>query len=256
MEKNHYNNILKQHLPLKSKLLNQKYWTNLALLGVLGAATLMTPSCSETEQEESTRIELQEKNQNYREQEGRFDSPNLTEEVLAPDIVITRDAGVSFYTVKNKETLRTIRQKLAQTEEFSYLKHAAYAPANQGRNINSFNIIAKDLKAGMKIPIPLSKEQREISDEEFYQMSLEAIDELCQDPRYGKRMQKIIQTVPRETIAKTMCAYAKSETSGTASSDKIGAATLHRREPHRNAYSFSYYHILMEKNADGRSNGP
>lgn len=77
-----------------------------------------------------------------------------------------------------------IREKLGKIEEFNYLKDSRYMLSDSARNIQSFNIPSKDLKSGLFIPIPLAREQRETSDEEFYQMSIQAVEELATHPIY------------------------------------------------------------------------
>lgn len=159
---------------------------------------------------------------------------------------------MSFYIVQAGDCLSTIRHKLSKIKEFSYLKDEKYALQDKGRNINSFNV-PSDLEAGMFIPIPLASEQRETGYEEFYQMSLQAVEEMKDDPNYGTAIKKILKSVNKEEMATTMCAYARSETAQDWKnfSDNIGSVTLHRREPHMESFSFSHYHILMEKNKDG-----
>ena len=55
-----------------------------------------------------------------------------------------------------------------------------------------------------------------------------------------------------DKIANIMTAYARSETAQDRKefSDPIWSVELHRWEPKFWAYSFSYFHILMEKTAD------
>jgi hypothetical protein len=55
-----------------------------------------------------------------------------------------------------------------------------------------------------------------------------------------------------------MAAYARSETAEdyTKFSDPIWSVELHRWEKKYTAYSFSYFHILMEKTADRKSDWP
>ncbi|MBR4633994.1 hypothetical protein IKO50_03410 [bacterium] len=52
-----------------------------------------------------------------------------------------------------------------------------------------------------------------------------------------------------------MIAFARCETATDQQyfSDPIGTTVLHRWEPKYHSFSFSYYHILMEKNADGKT---
>ena len=101
----------------------------------------------------------------------------------------------------------------------------------------------------MYIPIPVPKEQREISLENFYKQAFEAIDEMVEDPIYGEKIRQVVDTVGKEKVAQAMTAFARSESTNAQSDPNapIGQVELHRREPAKKQYSFSHYHILMDK---------
>ncbi|MDR0650806.1 MAG: hypothetical protein LBG59_05400 [Candidatus Peribacteria bacterium] len=67
-------------------------------------------------------------------------------------------------------------------------------------------------------------------------------------------MNILLQTVNEQELITTILAFARSETSEEYAlfSQPIGSVELHRREEKYQAYSFSYFHILMEKGKDDR----
>lgn len=77
-------------------------------------------------------------------------------------------------------------------------------------------------------------------------------------PHYGTIVQEVLSQLPKEDLSLVMCAFARSESAQDWKTfrDSIGSVTFHRWEPAFRAYSFSPYHILMEKNADRISDGP
>lgn len=166
---------------------------------------------------------------------------------------IKEDKGMYFYKVKKGETLSEIRLKLAEDPRFAYLKDSTYELNDSVRNLKSFNIGAKDLKAGLYIPIPVKKEMREFSLHDFYLQSLQAVDEMKNHRIYGDSIKTLLKSISREELAKNMVAFARSESTTTQSESNspIGEVELHRREPHIWAFSFSHYHILMGKGQPG-----
>ena len=233
--------------------------TALGVVLIVGTLNGGMSSCDSPEKNRDSYIIIDANN--YWKNEGWFDAAfhsKLPREILSSGVEIIRDRGMCFYVVKKGDSLSSIREKLSKIEEFSYLKDLLYTPKDKSRNINSFNIPANELKPWLFIPIPLAKEQRTTSDREFYQMSLDAIEELQSNSIYWSAIQKILDDVSKEEIAQTMCAYARAETAQDWErfSDDIGSVTLHRWEPHMKAFSFSHYHILMEKNADWKTHWP
>lgn len=170
-------------------------------------------------------------------------------EKLSTGLEVLRDGEMYFCKVKKWATLSWIRYALSKEAMFSYLSDDYYAPTAVWRNICSFNIRAQDLKADMYIPIPVPKEQREISLENFYKQTFEAIDEMVEDPIYGEKIRQVVDTIGKEKIAQAMTAFARSESTNAQSDPNapIGQVELHRREPAKKQYSFSHYHILMDK---------
>lgn len=238
-------------------LKRNKWVQSLALFWALSSSALSTTSCDGKKPDHQ--IEIASEIPNYREGEARFaQAQKWPREELAPGVKVIRDIGMTFYIVEKGDNLYSIRRKLSKIPEFSYLSDQSYIPTDHSRNIKSFNIPAQNLVPGLFIPIPLSKEQREVSDEAFYHMSLQAVEELSEHKLYGEDIKELINAVGKEAIARTMCAYARAETAQDWKhfSDQIGAVTLHRWEPHMQAFSFSHYHILMEKNADRKSPWP
>lgn len=183
-------------------------------------------------------------------------SPNLKLEKknIAPGVHIIRDAWLNFYVVQPGDTLSTIREKLMHTSEFSYLTDPQYDPTTKGNKTRSFNIPAEKLQVWMYIPIPLDNKVREISPQNFVNYGYEAIHEMENEyGTYKSDIQELLSLVSEKDILISMLAFARSETAGDYSkfTEDLGTAELHRREPLYSAFSFTYFHILMEKNADG-----
>jgi hypothetical protein len=66
-------------------------------------------------------------------------------------------------------------------------------------------------------------------------------------------MEVLLQTVDEKELIATALAFVRSETSGDHLffTHPLGHMELHRREESYKAFSFSYFHILMEKSKDG-----
>ncbi len=180
-------------------------------------------------------------------------------DTLASRIEVVRDAGVVFYRVQDDDTLEKIWKKLQEIEEFSYLKEHSYQPKDEERNIRGFNIPWGQLKKGLLIPIPLKEEKREIPLAQFRTYSREAIQILRTHEKYGPLIEQVIAQIGVEELANLMCAFALSESAEQKPfglKSEIWSLEFHRWEQRYECFSFSPYHILMEKNADGKSLGP
>lgn len=174
-------------------------------------------------------------------------------DLLGPWVVIYRDAGARFYEVQPWDGIERIITKLSAYPEFAYLADPIYRRRSQW----SFNIATDHLRPGMKIPIPLQPELREIPTQEFLVYMQEGIERMRWVPQYAELVDQLIDKMGMEAIQASLLAYARSETATDYQrfSDPVGRAALHRRENHMNARSISLYHILLENNADG-SPGP
>ncbi len=143
--------------------------------------------------------------------------------------------------------------------EFSYLKEAEYDRSNPENKPKSFNISKKSVVAGMYIPIPLDNDVREISPQDFANYCYDAIQEMKNDDsKYSKEIKELLSYTTEKDLITAMLAFARSETASeyTNFTQPIGDMELHRREPKYKAFSFTYFHILMEKNSDGVTAGP
>lgn len=172
-------------------------------------------------------------------------------------IILIRDAWMTFYVVQKWETKKEgIRKKLSSIPEFSYLADSEYS-----EKIMWFNVPDKSLKEGLYIPIPLKSADRHIDIDEFREYAKIAVHEMKKDPIYWDKTQKLIKECGEDNVINIMTAFARCETAPDDFSAPIWTAELHRWEPWSektplNAFSFSYYHILMEKNADGKTSWP
>lgn len=168
-------------------------------------------------------------------------------------VILLRDAWMSFYIVQDGETSReSIRKKLAAIPEFSYLSEPIYDD-----KIMWFNVPSKSLKKNLLIPIPVKAEDRMINIDEFREYSKKSVQEMVVDPVYWEKMKILLDEIGENEVINIMTAYARCETAKDHKKflDPIWTTELHRWEPGTqkkpiNAFSFSYYHILMEKNAD------
>ena len=169
-------------------------------------------------------------------------------------VVLIRDAWMTFYVVQEGETTKKqIRDKLSSISEFSYLKDTIY-----NDKIKGFNVPDASLKKWLYIPIPVKAADRKIEVEQFREYSRIALHEMEQNPVYWEKTKKLIKECGEEKILNIMIAFARCETATDQQyfSDPIGTTVLHRWEPKYHSFSFSYYHILMEKNADGKTPWP
>jgi hypothetical protein len=74
---------------------------------------------------------------------------------------------------------------------------------------------------------------------------------------YNKEIKELLAHTSEKDVIIDMLSFARSETTSEYTNfiKPIGDVELHRREPAFKAFSFTYFHILMEKNANG-SDGP
>lgn len=169
-------------------------------------------------------------------------------------VTLIRDAWMTFYIVQDGETKKAkIREKLSSIPEFSYLADSVYTD-----KIKGFNVPDASLKEWLYIPIPVKVEDRKINIEEFREYSKIALQEMKNDPHYWEKVKTIIKECGEEKIINTMISFARCETAMDQKTftDPIWTAALHRWEPSYHSFSFSFYHILMEKNADGKTPWP
>lgn len=179
---------------------------------------------------------------------------------LTRGVKIIRDAWLYFYVVQAKDTLEWIRTKLSGTKEFAYLHDDEYNLAKHPSNkTQSFNISPDDIKPGMLIPIPLDYHDREISSQDFTNYCHEAIQEMQMKwSHYTETIKTLLKKVSEKDVLISMLAFARSESAGDTSwfTKPLGDVELHRWEQRYKAFSFTYFHILMEKTADRKTNWP
>lgn len=173
-------------------------------------------------------------------------------------VKLIRDKSLNFYVVKKWEWLSTIREKLKKIPEFSYLASPYYDPSNPKNKTHAFNTPNTSLKEGFYLPIPIKKEQREVSISNFKSKATKALNEMKNNRAYWEKIKNLVRNLGEKEVVNIMAAYARSETAEdyTKFSDPIWSVELHRWEKRYTAYSFSYFHILMEKTADRKSAWP
>ena len=156
----------------------------------------------------------------------------------AKRISLIRDIGLTFYVVRRGDTKFGIRRKLSRLKEFSYLSGPEY-----GLKLTGFNLKAKDLRAGMLIPIPVEAKERRLTDEQFSNYCQKAIEEMKTDQKYGKKIERLLKKVKEKELVTLMLAVAKQESGGK----PLGQFEFHRWENHKRAFSFSIFHIVMRQ---------
>ncbi len=165
-----------------------------------------------------------------------------------------------YYTVSSHEAdFDKIRHKLSRIPEFSYLTDNEYDRSKPGTKTKSFNIPRESVKAGMYIPIPLNHTVRELSPQDFANYCHEAITEMkTPESPYSHDINQLLANVSEKDIIIAMLSFARSETAEEYTNfvQPFGDVELHRREPAFKAFSFTYFHILMEKNADRKTPWP
>ena len=197
------------------------------------------------------------------EERPYFQSPNffdkdfkVTRDETYKDkwVILIRDAWMTFYIVQEGETTKEqIKEKLSSIPEFSYLNDSIY-----NNKIMGFNVPDSSLKKWLYIPIPVQATDRKINIDEFREYSRIALHEMENNSIYWKKTQELIKKVWEEKVINIMTAFARCETATDQEKflDPIWTAELHRWEPKYKSFSFSYYHVLMEKNADGKTPWP
>lgn len=148
---------------------------------------------------------------------------------------VFKDVGLTFYLVKQGDTISEIKESLSKYDEFFYLRE-------QGDKLSSFNIPAKKLRAQMWIPIPMESKDRHLTEAQFISYANAGIDEMLVRPEYGREVERILARVSRRELVATMIAIAKQEGGGK----PLGQFELHRWEAGHLAFSFSYFHIVMK----------
>lgn len=148
---------------------------------------------------------------------------------------IFQDVGLTFYLVKPGDTLSEIRQRLSRYPQYAHLGEQRY-------KLDSFNIPPRKLRAHMWIPIPMEEADRHLTEAQFIHYAGDAIDELRDHEAYGDDLARILVHVSERELIATMYAIAKQEGGGK----PLGQFELHRWEAHQQAFSFSYFHVLMK----------
>lgn len=172
---------------------------------------------------------------------------------------ISKKIKIPKVTVSHVGDFDKIRQKLSKIKEFSYLRDNEYDRSKTGNKTKSFNIPTENVKVWLYIPIPLNHKERKITPQDFANYCHIAIQEMEQENSiYSEPIKKLLTHTKQKDIISSMLAFARSETTEEYTSfiQPIGSVELHRREPAFNAFSFTYFHILMEKTADGKTAWP
>lgn len=153
-------------------------------------------------------------------------------------ITLIKDSWLYFYRVVAWDSISLIENKLQKyfKWEFSHLNE------QQIRNkLKWFNISSKKLKPGLLIPVPWDQEDRLMTDRQFTNACHEWINMIAKNDYYWKYAQTINDIMLEQDLVWLMIAVAKQESWGA----PLWQFEFHRREPHKKAFSFSIFHILM-----------
>lgn len=121
-------------------------------------------------------------------------------------------SGVYYRKVESGQTLGELRTILAKDERFSYLESTTYTPRKDG-NVHSRNIQASKLQLGQLVPIPLDREDTQLTDQELMSSATQALAQIQKHTRYGTFIQNLLEQVGEKQLSKVMCAVAKKESS-------------------------------------------
>lgn len=162
-------------------------------------------------------------------------------EILENGEEIFHDYGLDFYHVKKGDTISEILQRLIKYPKYKHLLD------QKKIKLQSFNIPAKQLQAGIWIPIPMENEDRQLSNEQFVGYAKQGIDDIKDHDKYGPEVREMIDKIGFSNVVAVMMALAKQESGGL----PLGQFESHRWENGHKVFSFSMFHILMEKGGPG-----
>jgi hypothetical protein len=93
----------------------------------------------------------------------------------------------------------------------------------------------------MWIPIPIVQNLRLLPEKDYVSYWRYGIEEMKSHPYYGVRAKDFIEKVGIDELLRLMVAVAKTESGGK----PVGQFEFHRYEPHKDAFSYSIFHVLM-----------
>ncbi len=178
--------------------------------------------------------------------EGKFSPAELASRTIkiAPGVQIFRDVGMTFYYVQKGDTLMGIQKKFAKLPKAVIAKYPDLQNVVEmsRKGLNFFNIPAKVLQIGMRLPLPIPENRRVISEKIFIEHCKKAIEEMSADPVYGQKITDLVTKVGEKEIITVMLAVAKVEAGPKA----IGQFSTQRYEPGHQCFSYTFFHVLME----------
>jgi hypothetical protein len=155
---------------------------------------------------------------------------------MGEGIYMRHDVGLNYYLVQEGDSFVVITEKLSRFPFFAYLKNLPKS------KIKTFNISGKDLHPGKWIIIPPHHSPVEgLTDEKFISDCRDAINEIKDDPIYGRFVVELLTRTTVDQVVAMMLACAKTE-SGNGKFDQF---SLFRYQSNYKAYSYSLFHILM-----------
>ncbi len=148
--------------------------------------------------------------------------------------VLLDDAELTFYRVRRGDTVSGIRARLGRLREFDHF-------GEQLAKLDSFNIPPRYLRAGMWLPLPMVRGDREVRPDQFLAYAATAIREMRDAGSYARVTRNLLSRVSWEDLAVLVTATAMQEAGG----QPLGRLELHRWEEGQRAFSFGYCHVVM-----------
>lgn len=218
------------------------------------------------------KFETNQKNA-YRNNDDFFDKKfykdGNTIDTLDANVYTSYDGGWYFYLMLPEDvkkdrvtTINDLRKKLSKYEKFKYLSSSDYEPQHNEEEdtwafTNTFNLrddyewLAKNSSFESKnnrfrIPIPLKKEVRKISNKEFNTASNNAIQLLpMYNTTYGDIINRLSKKIDNKKLGELLTIIALLETWKT--NTTIWSDEYHRREKWSyKCFSFWPQHVLMD----------
>ncbi len=153
--------------------------------------------------------------------------------------------GVYFYKGKIGETHEEIMQKLmglassghSEARDFIHLQEFYRL------GVNPFNNVPDPLPSDMMLPVPVSPQERQVSDIDFInEYARAAMHDMQSHEYYGLYMTEFMNMMTEDDLLAMMVAVARAESG----EHPIGRDFFHRYEPEYDCFSYSCFHVLME----------
>ncbi|MBT3349529.1 hypothetical protein HN954_03660 [bacterium] len=152
------------------------------------------------------------------------------------------DAGATFVKVRSNDSVYKLSTKLRDIKPNG--RDLSHLDPNAPK-LKSINIPPDELQKNIWIPLPESKETRELTDKQFFNHCHEAIVEILtndssRDIAYKKELNAILDEIGEDNLLALMIAIAKQE-----SGVPVGQFVFHRWESSKKKFAYSMFQILI-----------